>query len=513
MLTHKIALLSTLVSSVISDQEPFRVDSAKGDDCCKTLKEALPDLVHFPDSPEYQSRLESYYALQQRDLQAACRLMPHSASEVSLILGIARKRDCPFAVVSGGYMPWVGASNIDGGFVIDLGKINQIDVVEDDKSLKLGPGSTWKQAYSVLEPYNLTTVGARVANVGVGGFLMGGGISFLSFEHGFGSDNVLNYEVVLSNGSIIEVNESSHPELHWALKAGSTNFGIVTRFDMPTFPLSRMWASQQTYLISEEGIGSTPELLYNRIYYLKSHNNDNKDVIATILGETKNIGLATVVRAYLGPKKRKPLTSAMPIMDKSEIGSLYNVVDQLLGDSFYPKRRSAWYTLTVKADTDFFYDMYLQGQSVFSGFYGVDGLQWAILLQPITRGLIAATSRSPFQNALKASNDVLFLVPIVSTWTNSRHDEVIEEATNKLGAWAEKEAARRGLLNDFIYLNYANKNQPVYERSMTREDIARMRRTKEMYDSTGIFDKLWRGGFKLPKQEMESKVAHDRTEL
>ncbi|KAK7040090.1 hypothetical protein VNI00_009895 [Paramarasmius palmivorus] len=515
MLTHSLALfLSTLIVVALSDQEPFRVDSATGEECCNVLKKALPDIVHFPESPEYQSRLEAYYALQQHDLRAKCRVMPHSASEVSQILRVAGQNDCPFAVVSGGHMPWLGSSNIDGGLV---------DINEEEKSVALGPGSTWKRVYSIMEPHNLTTVGGRVANVGVGGFLMGGGISFLSFEHGFGSDNVINYEVVLSNGTIVNANEDAHPDLYWALKTGSTNYGIVTRFDMPTFPLSKIWASQNTYLISEEGQGSTPELLYNWIHYLKSHDNDNKDVIATILGETKNIGLATVVRVYLAPKKRKPLTPALPVLENTKVGSLYNIVDELLGDNFYPKRRAAWYTLTVKADTDFFYDMYLQGQKIFSGFYGVDGLQWAVLLQPITKSLISATSGSPFQNALKASDDDLVLIPIVSTWTNSRHDEVIEKATNELGAWAEKEAARRGLLNSFIYLNYANKNQPVYERSVTREDLERMRRVKKAYDSAGIFDRLWRGGFKLPmaqeemkeetKEEMKQKVEHDHTEL
>ncbi|KAJ7229968.1 hypothetical protein GGX14DRAFT_553471 [Mycena pura] len=69
-------------------------------------------------------------------------------------------------------------------------------------------------------------------------FLHGGGISFLSLEHGFGFDNVVAYEVVLADGTIVVATTHSHPDLYWAIKYGSTNFGIVTRFDMTTFPLA-----------------------------------------------------------------------------------------------------------------------------------------------------------------------------------------------------------------------------------------------------------------------------------
>ena len=62
-------------------------------------------------------------------------------------------------------------------------------------------------------------------DVGVGGYLLGGGLSPLSAEYGFGCDSVINYEVVLASGSIINVNATSEPELFFALKGGSNQFG------------------------------------------------------------------------------------------------------------------------------------------------------------------------------------------------------------------------------------------------------------------------------------------------
>lgn len=71
-------------------------------------------------------------------------------------------------------MTWKGASNIDDGFVVDLRGLNKIEILPSEHTAKLGPGSTWQTVYKEMEPYNLTVAGARISDVGVGGFLAGG---------------------------------------------------------------------------------------------------------------------------------------------------------------------------------------------------------------------------------------------------------------------------------------------------------------------------------------------------
>ena len=48
-------------------------------------------------------------------------------------------------------------------------------------------------------------------------------------------DNFIAYEVLLANGEVIEVTDTSHRDLFIALKGGGSNFGIVTRIGVPTF--------------------------------------------------------------------------------------------------------------------------------------------------------------------------------------------------------------------------------------------------------------------------------------
>lgn len=76
---------------------------------------------------------------------------------------------------------------------------------------------------------------------------MVGGISFLSQKRGWAADNVRNFEIVLPNGTITNVNLVSNPELYSALRGGGSNFGVVTRFDLETYPQGPVWGGYKIW--------------------------------------------------------------------------------------------------------------------------------------------------------------------------------------------------------------------------------------------------------------------------
>lgn len=53
--------------------------------------------------------------------------------------------------------------------------------------------------------------------------------------------------MVLANGSVVNANQSANADLFWALKGGGPNFGVVTRFDVATIPVSTIWYEVLTY--------------------------------------------------------------------------------------------------------------------------------------------------------------------------------------------------------------------------------------------------------------------------
>jgi hypothetical protein len=77
-----------------------------------------------------------------------------------------------------------------------------------------------------------------------------GGLSFYSARKGFVCDSVRNFEIVLAGGQIVNANAKENPDLWIALRGGSNNFGVVTRFDIETFEQGDFWGGSIRFNIS-----------------------------------------------------------------------------------------------------------------------------------------------------------------------------------------------------------------------------------------------------------------------
>lgn len=151
--------------------------------------------VSFPQSTVYGYQESRYWSQQQASVHPVCRVAPTSAIDVSVALLVLETQQCQFAVKSGGHGMFAGASNIDQGVTIDLLNLNQLVVSNDKTEVSVGAGNRWYDVYTKLDPMGISVVGGRVADIGVGGLTLGGGISFFSGRYGWACDNVNNYEV------------------------------------------------------------------------------------------------------------------------------------------------------------------------------------------------------------------------------------------------------------------------------------------------------------------------------
>ncbi|KAF2968911.1 hypothetical protein GQX73_g4658 [Xylaria multiplex] len=204
--------------------------------------------ISLPGTSAYTDSISSYFFRNQQQAPA-CIIAPSTANDVAEIIRLinSQKRS-QVAIRSGGHSPNSGFSNIDHGVTIDLRGLNQIEMHSRGNNIvSVGTGALWIDVYKTLSPLNRTAVGSRVASVGLGGFITGGGISFFSPQYGFSCDNVQNMQVVLANGTIINANSTSNSRLFRALKGGQNNFGIVTRFDLITYPQPKFWGGAILY--------------------------------------------------------------------------------------------------------------------------------------------------------------------------------------------------------------------------------------------------------------------------
>lgn len=104
-------------------------------------------------------------------MHPACIIRAENAEDVSAaVKALVQLHDrgeiCPFAVRSGGHTSWPGASNIEGGAVIDMRLLNAVEVSVDRKTVVVGVGATWGDVYKVLDPLGLSVNGGRASTPG-----------------------------------------------------------------------------------------------------------------------------------------------------------------------------------------------------------------------------------------------------------------------------------------------------------------------------------------------------------
>lgn len=177
----------------------------------------------------------------------SCIFEPTSAQQLAAGLSLLRTNNVPFALRSGGHMPVPGSNGIQNGVLFSTEKLATVTYAQGKSIVQISAGNRWESVYSLLEKDSLAVAGGRFGPVGVAGLTLGGGFSYFSSEYGWAANNVVNYEVVLANGTIINANRQTSSDLWWALKGGSSNFGIVTRFDMKTWSLPQIWGGSVFY--------------------------------------------------------------------------------------------------------------------------------------------------------------------------------------------------------------------------------------------------------------------------
>ncbi|KAJ7169318.1 hypothetical protein C8R43DRAFT_1155931 [Mycena crocata] len=496
---NAVYLNDTSASISVDDLFVSADESAKqASFCCAALNSLLPGKVFFPESDEFKSQQASYYSLPQSDLHPNCRASPSNANDVSAIVGVAGEHGCEFAVRGGGHMSWKGSSNIGrSGFTIDLQQMNTIALSQDHSVVSIGAGASWRMVYHALDRYNVTTVGGRTSDVGVSGFLLGGGISYLSLEHGFGSDNVVAYEVVVADGTICFATVYSHPDLYWALKYGSTNFGIVTRLDMTTFPQGDLWGGAFYYSISDalplldSLVTSTANLATDPHGMSAFGFFWNADAQAHIVwGPTVYLKPIPFPSVFSELYKIKPLSSTMRVARMTEI------TDDL--SAMFPRGvRTQWATLTLRANAQIVLNIQKHGAQFFEADRARSGFMDGVTVQPINIGLIAAGSKNG-GNPIGMSTDEgdLFLLHLSLFWSNPADDKILVPKFQEYTAWVEDYARKSGSLSEFLYMNYALENQDVMA-SVGMENRRKLKDVQGRYDSNGIFTKYWKGGYKL----------------
>jgi len=163
------------------------------------------------------------------DLHPAGIVRVVDAADVAAAIAAARELGLEIAVRSGGHSGAAHCST-EGGVVIDLRELDQLEIDVVGRTAWVGAGRTAIEVTSALVDHGLAVGFGDTGSVGIGGITTGGGIGYLVRKHGLTIDSLLAAEIVTADGAVRVVDEEHEPDLFWAIRGGGGNFGIVTRF-------------------------------------------------------------------------------------------------------------------------------------------------------------------------------------------------------------------------------------------------------------------------------------------
>lgn len=186
-----------------------------------------------PGDPEYDAARTTIAGT----AEPAIVLRPNDAAQVAAAVRHARAEGLAVAVRSGGHNA-LGFGNSDGGAVIDVSRINTVELLDDAGRVRIGAGATWGQAAAELARHGLAITSGDTVSVGVGGLTQAGGIGWMVRKHGLTIDSVVGAEVVTASGDVVRADADTNADLFWGLRGGAGNFGVVTAFEFQAQPVT-----------------------------------------------------------------------------------------------------------------------------------------------------------------------------------------------------------------------------------------------------------------------------------
>ncbi|WYZ37060.1 hypothetical protein EsH8_II_000566 [Colletotrichum jinshuiense] len=420
-------------------------------------------------------------------------VVPATENDVAEAVKYANEKDLPFLAYNGVHGAITTLGRMTNGIEIYLSQLSGVEVAADGKSAKISGGTGSKLVTDTLWEAGKQTVTGTCECVSTLGPALGGGHGWLQGHHGLVADQFLSMNIVLADGTLQTINETS--DLWWAVKGAGHNFGIVTSVDVKIYDIEhRDWAVEtlifsgdkveEVYQAANEHLlknGTQAVDVINWSYWLNNPDADaeNPIILFWIIQE----GVTVVDPVYT-----QPFRDIGPIVSTPESGTYLDLaawtgiaLDSIpcqkvgLNNPRFPiyvesynieAQRKAYdlFASSVKTDSPFYNSLFM-----FEG-YSVQGVR-------------AIESDS---TAFAYRGDNLLFAPLITyTPVDAALDEQAATLGNQLRDIIHEGSGRS---EQHVYLNYAFGDESPkewYGSEQWRQD--RLKSLKTKYDPNGKF--------------------------
>jgi hypothetical protein len=193
--------------------------------------------VATPDDSDWDEARQAWnLAADQRPEAVA---FVESADDVAKVVGFARDNGLKVTGQGTGHgAAALGA--LDETILIKTEKMRAVEVNGD--SARIEAGALAEEVAGAAIEKGMCSMPGTSPNVGVTGYTLGGGLSWLGRKHGWACNRVTSIELVTADGEARSVDADTEPDLFWALRGGGGGFAIVTALHVELLPISEAYA-------------------------------------------------------------------------------------------------------------------------------------------------------------------------------------------------------------------------------------------------------------------------------
>ncbi|HEX3909971.1 MAG TPA: FAD-binding oxidoreductase [Solirubrobacteraceae bacterium] len=155
----------------------------------------------------------------------------------------AGERGMTIGVRSGGHS-WAGNHVREGGMLLDLSRLREVEIDADAMRASVQPGTPGNELVAALAERELFFPAGHCVGVALGGYLLQGGYGWNGRVHGPACMSVEAIDLVTADGRLLRASAQENADLLWAARgSGPGFFGAVTRFHLRVQPRPKVVAN------------------------------------------------------------------------------------------------------------------------------------------------------------------------------------------------------------------------------------------------------------------------------
>jgi hypothetical protein len=131
---------------------------------------------------------------------------------------------------------------LDGTILVKTERMRGIEVDPEAGTARVEAGALSLELAEAAGAHGFCSLPGSSPDVGVTGYTLGGGLSWLGRRYGFACNRVTAIELVDASGEPRTVDAENDPDLFWAMRGGGGGYAIVSALHLDLLPIGEIYA-------------------------------------------------------------------------------------------------------------------------------------------------------------------------------------------------------------------------------------------------------------------------------